>query len=70
MTKPKSATSYKETAFGILPRNKVVVLLSIRAETGNDRKRYVEAMKTADKYDYSKLEQLIANALKESLEKA
>lgn len=25
-TKPKSATSYKETAFGILPRSKVVAL--------------------------------------------
>lgn len=25
-TKPKSATSYKETAFGILPRSKVVEL--------------------------------------------
>ena len=25
-TKPKSATSYKETAFGILPRTKLVAL--------------------------------------------
>lgn len=25
-TKPKSATSFKETAFGILPRSKVVTL--------------------------------------------
>lgn len=41
----------------------------IKAETGADRQRYITAMKAADKHDYSKLERLIANALKESLEK-
>lgn len=44
-------------------------VLEIKAETGVDRQRYINAMKAADQYDYSKLERLIANALKESLEK-
>ena len=43
-------------------------LLEIKAETGIDRQKYIKAMKAADKHDYSKLEKLIANALKESLE--
>lgn len=43
--------------------------LEIKAETGQDRQRYIKAMKVADLNDYPKLEQLIANALKESLEK-
>lgn len=44
-------------------------ILTIRAETGKDRNKYVEAMKEADQHDLSKLEALITNALKESLEK-
>lgn len=44
--------------------------LEIKAETGADRQRYIKAMKAADENDYSKLEKLIANALKENLEKA
>ncbi len=43
--------------------------LEIKAETGQDRQRYIKAMKTADRYDLSKLENLLAKALKESLEK-
>lgn len=43
-------------------------VLEIKAETGQDRQRYIRAMKAADNHDYSKLEKLIANALKESLE--
>lgn len=45
-------------------------ILTIRAETGKDRDKYVEAMKAADQHDYSQLEELITTALKESLEKA
>lgn len=44
-------------------------ILTIKAETGRDRNKYIEAMKTADNYDLSKLENLSAKALKESLEK-
>lgn len=43
--------------------------LEIKAETGVDRQRYIKAIQTADNNDYSKLERLIANALKESLKK-
>jgi len=43
-------------------------ILEIKAETGADRQKYIKAMKAADEHDYSKLEKLIANALKESLE--
>ena len=88
-TKPKSATSYKETAFGILPRSKIIPLeaegikkalhyivrlseekAKITPDLIKDvhRERYITAMKTADQHDYFKLEKLIANALKESLE--
>lgn len=42
--------------------------LEIKAETGADRQKYIKAMKVADEHDYSKLEKLIATALKESLE--
>lgn len=42
--------------------------LEIKAETGRDRQGYIKAMKAADKHDYSKLEKLLANALKESLQ--
>lgn len=44
-------------------------IASIKAETGEDRDTYIQAMREADKQDYSKLEGLLANALKESLEK-
>lgn len=44
-------------------------ILSIKAETGKDRTNYVKAMIEADNNDYSELERLIANALKENLEK-
>lgn len=44
-------------------------IITIKAETGKDRKNYIDAMKAADSHDLSKLENLIANALKESLEK-
>ena len=43
--------------------------LEIKAETGSDRENYIKAMKTGDRHDLSKLEKLIADALKESLEK-
>ncbi len=55
----------------------VLILLSlglppieIKAETGRDRKNYLEAMYAADEGDFSKLERLIGNALNESLTKA
>lgn len=54
----------------LLALNLDLPILSIKAETGADRQRYIKAMKAADQHDYSKLEGLIANALKESLEKA
>lgn len=44
-------------------------IITITAETGEERGKYIEAMKAADKHDYSKLENLIAEALRESLEK-
>jgi len=43
--------------------------LEIKAETGQDRQRYIKSMQAADKYDPSKLESLLAKALKESLDK-
>lgn len=43
--------------------------LEIKAETGQDRQRYIKSMKAADKHDPSKLENLLAKALKESLDK-
>lgn len=43
-------------------------LLEITAETGKDRDKYVDAMKAADQNDYAMLEDLIAKALRESLE--
>lgn len=44
--------------------------LEITAETEKDRNQYIEAMKAADKNNYDRLEDLIAKALKESLEAA
>lgn len=53
----------------LLALNLGLPIITIKAETGRDREAYVAAMKAADKHDYSKLEALIAQALKESLEK-
>lgn len=53
----------------LLALNLGLPILIIKAETAKDRNNYVEAMKAADQHDYSKLERLIANALKENLEK-
>ena len=53
----------------LLALNLNLPLFEIKAETGEDRSRYVAAMKAADKQNYSKLEDLVARALKESLEK-
>ena len=41
--------------------------IEIKANTGNDRKKYLEAMYAADEGNYTKLENLISNALTESL---
>lgn len=43
-------------------------IASIKAETGEDRDEYIQAMREADKQDYSRLEDLLASALKKSLE--
>lgn len=53
----------------LLALNLGLPILPIKAETGKDRTNYIKAIITADKHDYSKLEKLIASALKESLEK-
>lgn len=43
--------------------------IEIKAETGADRKKYLEAMYAADEGNYLKLETLIRKALSESLDK-
>lgn len=43
-------------------------IITIKAETGQDRNKYIKAMKAADNHDLSKLEDLFAQALKTSLE--
>lgn len=53
----------------LLALNLGLPIVVIKAETGQDRQRYIKAVKAADQHDYSKLEKLIASALKESLEK-
>lgn len=53
----------------LLALNLGLPALEIKAETGKDRENYIRAMKGADDHDLSKLEKLIASALKESLEK-
>jgi len=53
----------------LLALNLNLPLFEIKAETGNDRSKYVTALKEADKQNYSNLEELIARALKESLDK-
>lgn len=52
----------------LLALNLGLPIIVIKAETGSDRERYINAVKAADQHDYSKLEKLIANALKERLE--
>ena len=42
--------------------------IEIQAETGEDREKYLTAMQKADGGDYSSLEQLLGQALSESLE--
>jgi Fic family protein len=44
-------------------------IATIKAETAKDRDRYIQALKAADREDYSTLENLIAKAIQESLEK-
>ncbi len=53
----------------LLALNLGLPILTIKAETRSDRECYIKAMQAADQHDYSKIEKLIANALKESLEK-
>lgn len=53
----------------LLTMNLGLPATEIKAETGEDRKNYIDAMKAADNHDLSKLEKLIADALEESLEK-
>jgi len=43
--------------------------IEIKAETGADRKKYLEAMYAADEGNYLKLEVLIQKALSESLDR-
>lgn len=45
-------------------------ILTIKADTGEDRNQYIEAMKSADTHDLSKLENLLTQALKINLEKS
>lgn len=42
-------------------------VIELKAETGEDRKRYLKAMQTADDNDYSIFEKLIGEALSESM---
>lgn len=44
--------------------------IEIKAESGRDRKKYLEAMYAADEGNYEKLENLIGQALNESLAKS
>lgn len=44
-------------------------ILTIKADTGQDRNRYINAMKAADQHNFSKLEDIIAKALEENLKK-
>lgn len=53
----------------LLVLNLGLPIVTIKAETQKDRESYIKALKAADRQDYSKLEDLIAKALKESLEK-
>src|SRR5258708_1252073 len=50
----------------LLALNLGLPLFEIKADSDKDRNKYIEAMKIADKHDYSKLEELISQALQES----
>ena len=52
----------------LLALNLNLPITEIKADTGEDRNRYIEAMIAADNHDYSKLEKLLTQTLKESLE--
>lgn len=56
-------------ATNLLALNLGLPIVTITAEIGKDRQNYISSLKAADKHDLSKLEKLIADALKESLEK-
>lgn len=51
----------------LLALNLGLPLFEITADSEIDRKKYIDAMKLADKQDYSKLEELISKSLQESL---
>jgi cellobiose-specific phosphotransferase system component IIA len=68
-TRLKITTVGLRLATNLLALNLELPIITIKAETGEDRKNYINAMKAADNHDLSKLEKLIADALKESLEK-
>lgn len=53
----------------LLALNLGLPILTIKAETRRDREGYIKSLELADRQDYSQLEDLIAKALKESLEK-
>lgn len=52
----------------LLALNLNLPIMEIKADTGKDRKLYIDAMIAADNHNYSKLENLITETLKESLE--
>jgi hypothetical protein len=43
--------------------------LKIEAQTEKDRKKYINAMHFADKYDFSKLQEMLYNNLQEALKR-
>ena len=53
----------------LLALNLGLPIITIKAETRKDREEYIKALKEADEQNYSKIEDIIAKALKESLEK-
>lgn len=52
----------------LLHLNLELPIIEIKADTKEDRERYIKAMKEADNGDLTKLENLLAQALKENLE--
>lgn len=78
MTKRIGETSYKKTAFGIIPRSKLIPLenvillnlnlpsIELKVETTVGRKNYVGALRLADNYDYTKLESIFKLAIDET----
>lgn len=53
----------------LLLLNLALPIIEIKADTKEDRQRYIKAMKEADKGNLTKFENLLAQALKENLEK-